>query len=167
MRYITPQQYEKLTQIPRGRMAIRSKIYVGALVIKEDKILLTKAKHSKYPGWQLPGGHVLWNEKFLDALVREVLEETGLEIKPLNIVCFSQRETKEDEEEFLRIIYLVKKIKKKDIKLDENIKESKWFKIADVTSKKVDLQSEIIRKEIKDYTDGKTYPLELLNTYVW
>jgi ADP-ribose pyrophosphatase YjhB (NUDIX family) len=167
MRYITPQQYEELTQIPRGRMAIRSKIYVGALVVKNDTILLTKTKHSKYPGWQLPGGRVLWNEKYIDALTREVLEETGFDVKPLNVVGFYQRETKEDEEEFLRVIYLVKPIKKKDIELDENIKESKWFNIKDVLSKKVKLQSEIIRTEIQDYTNGKLYPLEILNTYIW
>ena len=35
-----------------------------------------------WPGWTFPGGHVEKNEGMETAMVRELLEETGLVLKP-------------------------------------------------------------------------------------
>jgi len=54
---------------------------VVAAIIYNDRgeILLTKS--SKRPDhWQIPGGHVEMGETCVDALKREIMEETGLEI---------------------------------------------------------------------------------------
>ncbi len=51
----------------------------GAVVVKDGKILLQRrADNGK---WGLTGGIVELNETFAEAAVREVREETGLEIK--------------------------------------------------------------------------------------
>ena len=52
---------------------------VGAagVVTHEGKMLL--CRHSYRPGWSLPGGMVAWKEKPLQAALREVWEETGIE----------------------------------------------------------------------------------------
>jgi 8-oxo-dGTP pyrophosphatase MutT (NUDIX family) len=58
--------------------------FVGAIIQdKQGRILVSqRALNSKmYPGkWQIPGGHVEKDEGFLEALKREVKEETGLEV---------------------------------------------------------------------------------------
>jgi ADP-ribose pyrophosphatase len=57
-------------------------VAVGAIVIKEKKILLVK--RNKEPGkrkWAIPGGSVKLGETLQEAAEREVREETGLTIK--------------------------------------------------------------------------------------
>jgi ADP-ribose pyrophosphatase len=57
-------------------------VAVGAIVIKEKKILLVK--RNKEPGrkkWAIPGGCVKLGETLHEAAEREVREETGLKIK--------------------------------------------------------------------------------------
>jgi ADP-ribose pyrophosphatase YjhB (NUDIX family) len=59
-----------------------------ALVVDaEDRLLLVRRAHDPYGGtWDLPGGFLEEPEDPLDALRRELLEETGLEVEPVDFV---------------------------------------------------------------------------------
>ncbi len=62
-------------------------ISVGGLVIKGNQFLL--ARRGKEPlkdVWTLPGGAVELGEKLQDAIVREILEECQIKVKPLGII---------------------------------------------------------------------------------
>lgn len=55
---------------------------VGAVVFKGEKILLIKrGKEPKKNQWSLPGGAQNLGETVAEAVVREVIEETGLTVK--------------------------------------------------------------------------------------
>ncbi len=56
---------------------------VGALLVKEDRVLLLKRKPDDFMGgiFELPSGKVEPGESLLEALAREVREETALEIR--------------------------------------------------------------------------------------
>ena len=60
----------------------RPVVSVGAVVVDGDRVLLIKRGQEPLKGrWSLPGGVVEMGETLEAALVREVREETGLDIR--------------------------------------------------------------------------------------
>ncbi|HXM41897.1 MAG TPA: NUDIX hydrolase [Bryobacteraceae bacterium] len=65
---------------------------LGALIFKRDKILLVERGKEPLKGyWSLPGGVLEIGETLEQGIIREVREETGLEIQPLKVVEIFER----------------------------------------------------------------------------
>ena len=63
------------------RFPSRPIVGVGAVVFVDQQVLLVKRAHPPRAGsWSLPGGAVELGETVQAALVREMLEETGLQV---------------------------------------------------------------------------------------
>lgn len=55
-------------------------VCVGAVVVRNDELLLVRRGHAPGEGqWSVPGGRVEAGEMLAEAVVRELAEETGLE----------------------------------------------------------------------------------------
>ena len=50
------------------------------LIYKDDKILLQDRAKNDWKGFTLPGGHIEIGESIVDAIIREMKEETGLTV---------------------------------------------------------------------------------------
>lgn len=62
----------------------------GALIFnKEGKVLLVKS-HKWRDKYVMPGGHIELGEKIEQAVVREVKEETGLDVYDIQFVCWQE-----------------------------------------------------------------------------
>jgi 8-oxo-dGTP diphosphatase len=60
---------------------------VGAVVVDNGRVLLVRRGREPLKGqWSLPGGLVELGESLTAGVVREVLEETGLIVEPLELV---------------------------------------------------------------------------------
>lgn len=71
---------------------------VGAIIRDElGRVLLIRRGDGR--GWSLPGGIMEPGERLIDSLVREVWEETGLEVEPMRLIGIYS------DPEFLHITY--------------------------------------------------------------
>jgi mutator protein MutT len=62
-------------------------IGVGAVVVDQGRVLLVRRGTEPMKGqWSIPGGLVELGEPLLAAVVREVREETGLMVEPVELV---------------------------------------------------------------------------------
>ncbi len=65
---------------------------VGAIIMSGDKILLVRRANPPMQGeWSLPGGLVETGETTQEAVVREVVEETGLQVEPVKLAEVFER----------------------------------------------------------------------------
>ena len=65
---------------------------VGALIFNRDNILLVERGKEPLKGyWSLPGGVLETGETLEQGVIREVHEETGLDVKPLKVLEIFER----------------------------------------------------------------------------
>ena len=73
-------------------------IFCNMCMIRDGaKVLVLDRKNPDWPGVTFPGGHVEKNESFVDAIIREVYEETGLTIESPILCGTKQFQTEKDE----------------------------------------------------------------------
>nr|WP_092067062.1 8-oxo-dGTP diphosphatase [Dendrosporobacter quercicolus]NSL49755.1 8-oxo-dGTP diphosphatase [Dendrosporobacter quercicolus DSM 1736]SDL48275.1 8-oxo-dGTP diphosphatase [Dendrosporobacter quercicolus] len=120
-------------------------VTVLCMVHDGNKILLQDRVRKDWRGFTFPGGHVEKEESFVQAIIREIYEETGLTIKEPKLCGVKQFQTDKDE----RYIVLLFKTDKFDgtlISSDEG--EMRW----------------IDRDSLNDYTLVNDF-MELLNVF--
>jgi 8-oxo-dGTP diphosphatase len=89
----------------------RPYVGVGAVIVQDGQVLIVKRKYDPLAGqWSLPGGGVELGETLEDSIVREMLEETGLEIEVGPVIEVFDRITRDDDGEvryhFVLVDYL-------------------------------------------------------------
>ena len=71
---------------------------VGAVIVQDGQVLIVKRKYEPLAGqWSLPGGGVELGETLEDSIVREMLEETGLDIEVGPVIEVFDRITRDDD----------------------------------------------------------------------
>jgi len=67
--------------------------------------VIVQNRKRKYPGYSFPGGHVERGESIYDCAVREVKEETGLDVKNLHYCGVVHWVDRENDERYLAFMY--------------------------------------------------------------
>lgn len=75
------------------------------MVYDGDKILVQNRASSNWPGITFPGGHVEYNESFVQSAIREVKEETGLDVSNLELCGVEQWTAQEGTYRYIAFLY--------------------------------------------------------------
>lgn len=120
---------------------METRVAAYAVVEKQGKLLLTHWRRGHLHGWTLPGGGIDPGEDPRDAVVREVLEETGLEAKVGKLIGIDSRvmvreevaEGVDPQLHTIRIIYRATTIDGPlRNEVDGSSDEARWVPIRDI-----------------------------------
>lgn len=65
----------------------RPQVGIGVVIIKDDSVLLIRRGRPPNQGhWSIPGGRQEWGETVREAGMREVREETGLDVELVDLI---------------------------------------------------------------------------------
>jgi len=118
------------------------KLYVGvkALIVKEGRILLLReARYDEGTNegkWDVPGGRILPEESLSEGLMREVREESGLEIRQGDVLSVSETfpVIKGEPSHIVRIHYLAE-YKSGEVVLSKDHDVYEWVEAATLAGK--------------------------------
>jgi 8-oxo-dGTP diphosphatase len=110
------------------RTAEKAKQFVSVCIIfrknknNTEVLLVKRADNNK---WCIPGGHLENKEKSIDAAIREIKEETNLNLNKKNLFLVDQI----NDEKINNNIYAVLEEDYNQEKADSDAKEAKWFDV--------------------------------------
>ena len=100
------------------------------MICDGDKVLVQNKVNCDWAGITFPGGHVEKGESFTDAVIREVLEETGLKISSPQL-CGVKDWSNEDGSRYMVLLYKTKKFEGNLTSSEEG--EVYWLSLEEMT----------------------------------
>ena len=103
---------------------------------EDDKIfvLLIQRKNDPYKDcWAFPGGFVNIDESAEDAAIRELKEETGLEISTVEQLRAYSNPDRDPRERIITIAFIAES-KIKDVKEGDDAQDARWFDVSNLPS---------------------------------
>ena len=141
---------------------------VAAIIEKDDKFLLVEEDIEGEIVFNQPAGHLEKGETLIEAVKREVLEETTYEFTPESIIgIYLYPNPKNQNITYLRFcFYGTAKINNNNNKrkLDDGIIQTVWMDKEEIKSQER-MRSAMVLRCINDYLKGNSYPLSLINYF--
>ncbi len=153
---------------------------VAAIIVKNGRVLLIR-EVQRFDGkigpddgkWNHPAGWIEVGEPPLDAVVREVLEETGYVFTPKHLLGVYSLVRKDIESSFgsaphpIKLIYTGEISEGPVAELQDDVSEIGWFRPEDIEAMSIDeLRDLNIKQMVRDYQAKKWYPLEVVSHVV-
>ncbi len=140
---------------------------VAAVVYYEGRYLIVEERAMSRVVFSQPGGHIEARESPEDAVVREVLEETGCKVIVDDMIGVYLWIHPQTRQQFLRIVYAADFVEQDDDRsLDEAIVARHWMSGADIEAVRTRHRSPAVWRCIKDFEAGRRESHALISSMV-
>ena len=138
---------------------------VAAIAEQDGRFLLVEESINGNLVFNQPAGHLEQGETLIEAIKREVMEETAWEFEPESLVgVYLYPNPHQAGITYLRFCFYGQCIKEhKGQALDEGIVRAAWLTEDEIEKEHERMRSPLVTRCIKDYMNGKRYPLDLIH----
>ncbi|MFA5954682.1 MAG: NUDIX domain-containing protein [Patescibacteria group bacterium] len=115
--------------------AMRPSVGTGIFILNDkNQVLLEKRSGSHGAGtWCLPGGHLEWQESFLQNAMRETKEEVDLDIEEVRVLGVTNDVFKKEQKHYVTIFMKATKWSGKPRMMEpDRCTEIRWFHLNDL-----------------------------------
>jgi 8-oxo-dGTP pyrophosphatase MutT (NUDIX family) len=147
-------------------MIWKPNVTVAAVIERDGKFLLVEEETAQGVRFNQPAGHLESDESILDAVTREVLEESAYRFVPQHLLGIYRWHSAESDTTYLRFAFTgAISGHEADRPLDKGILQAVWLTPDEIRSTQQQHRSPLVLRCVEDYLAGKRYPLDLLVHY--
>lgn len=129
---------------------------VSAVIEKNGQYLLIEERAMGRIVLNQPGGHIESGESPEDAVVREVLEETGCDVTCGELVGVYLWIHPQTRQQFLRLVFVAEFLHCDESRvLDSGIVGRRWMPREDIEHQRIQLRSPVVLRCVHDFESGK------------
>jgi len=145
-------------------MVWKPDVTVAAVAEMDGKFLFVEERASGRVVINQPAGHLEDGETFLEAVIRETLEETAWRFEPAALLGVYVWRPEHQSRTFLRVAF-TGAVSDHDPSrpLDRGILRTRWMTRAQLADPRMRLRSPLVTQCVDDYLAGTRYPLALIS----
>jgi 8-oxo-dGTP pyrophosphatase MutT (NUDIX family) len=144
-------------------MRWKPNVTVAALVERDGRYLIVEEETDDGLRLNQPAGHLEQGESLLDAVRREVLEETGYSFEPQGLVGIYLADKAGSDITYLRFTFFGQvTAHHPERPLDDGIVAAHWLSADELAAQAARHRSPLVARSLADWQAGLRYPLELL-----
>ena len=148
-------------------MVWKPHVTVAAVIERDGRFLLVEEHTSSGLQFNQPAGHLEENESLIDAVKREVFEETAWQFEPEYLVSIQLWRKKPRSPSFLRCCFAGQCHSHDPHQpLDEGIVATHWLTREEILLQQRRLRSPLVSISVDEYLSGQRYPLSLLKSFI-
>ena len=142
----------------------RPSVTVAAVLERGGRFLLVEEVIDGRRVLNQPAGHLDPGESIVDAVKREVLEETCFGFEPTGLVGLYRWFYEPEDVTFLRFCFRGRVGEEdKSVTRDKQIDAVHWLTPAQITDRRADHRSPLVQRCVEDFLAGRHYPLDVFS----
>lgn len=148
-------------------MVWKPHVTVAAVIERDGRFLLVEEQTSEGLRFNQPAGHLEENESLIDAVKREVIEETAWQFEPEHLITAQIWRRSKKHPTFLRFCISGSCHSHNPHQtLDEGIAAVHWLTPEEIKAQPKRARSPLVAIAVDEYLSGQRYPLSLLQSFL-
>ncbi len=142
----------------------KPRVTVAACCEREGRYLMVEESVAGRTVYNQPAGHLEPGETLLEAVTREMLEETRYRFVPAALVgVYRYTLTQDSDTTYLRFLFRGEAIERVAGDLDPEIIAAKWMDYDEIVACRKQHRTPMVLQCIDDARSGKSFPLQVIS----